>query len=126
VSSIVDGLWSIDTIYYKQYDIRGCLLSNVISFDGDNCNLATTGDCEGLYVIEEVGEWQMNEKRDILSINIDTKNEIFAGHHYVKLKRDMNLKLLKMEIWSDSLYIVCRKGLYNIDYHKDELDSYIN
>jgi len=54
-----------------------------------------------------------------LLLRIESKNVIFKGSHQVVFRDDAENHLLKMEIKSDSLYVVCRKGLFDYDRSRD-------
>ncbi len=123
VERVVEGWWTMDTIYYKDYDLRACL-GNSLNFkiDGESelptaknyCEPAVKNNYEKWANIEIVKS--SNAKDTIpLRIKIITNNEVFAGTHKIVFYKDELNKLLKMEMWSDSLYIVCRKGLFNFD-----------
>jgi hypothetical protein len=119
VENTLEGVWSIDTIVYKGYEIRYCLSSNVISFEEEFCDLANSvNSCEGLLALAKKGAWQVVYNIDSvppLTLNIRIKNEIFDGTHGMIFRKDEVNKLLKMELRSDSLYVVCRKGLFDYD-----------
>lgn len=125
VTSTVQGWWTIDTIRFGNYgDIRGCV-SSIIIFKGDgSCSLqATNNYCEGIETYEEKGEWKISYTDTVpVLINIKTGNRIFKGVHEVYFWRDDKEGLLKMAWVSDSLYMICRKGMYDIDLHKKEVD----
>jgi len=40
----VRGVWSIDTIYYRNDDVRACLLSNIVIFHDEYLELPTTAN----------------------------------------------------------------------------------
>lgn len=108
------GWWSMDTIYYKGYDIKYCLWLNTISFRKNSCEFEeTNGNCLDINESGKYGTWKVNTDNIPYTLEIRSENKIFDGKHTIKFKRDDGNKLLKMEIESDSLYIVCRKGLFN-------------
>ncbi len=122
VEKTIQGSWSIDTIYYKNYDVRSCMYVNIIDFNKDGgSSLPYTKDrCNEIITKsdDENGYWEIikseNPKDTIpLRIKITTNNKLFSGIHKIIFHKDQQNELLKMEIWSDSLYIICRKGLYN-------------
>jgi hypothetical protein len=127
VERTIEGLWSIDTIVYKQYEIRNCILSNVINFNEDFCELPITENfCEGLVEYSEDGEWKFYKTDSIpLRLRINTDNAIFSGTHRMIFKKDDKNKLLKMVLYSDSLYVVCRKGLFNYDGNLGLVDDLV-
>jgi hypothetical protein len=45
-------------------------------------------------------------------MSIESRNKIFSGQHTLLFKKDEPNKLLKMELRSDSLFLVARKGLF--------------
>lgn len=127
VERTLEGLWSIDTIIYKQYEIRNCILGNVIKFEHPSCDLPTTESyCEGLVEYIREGQWEVEKTDSIpLVLKIETKNMIFSGVHKMTFRKDEQNKLLKMELRSDSLYVICRKGLFNYDGNQDLVNDLI-
>jgi hypothetical protein len=106
-----------------------CVLGNGMSFDENHrCNLPITKNyCEGLVVFEERGGWAVLENDEgRLVLTIETKTIIFAGSHRMIFKRDVQNKLLKLELQSDSLYVVCRKGLCDYDRNQDLINEHID
>lgn len=124
VGNVLKGGWSMDTIYYKNYDIRICLGSNWLEFKDDsklevpaaqdNCGPIIKSSYTSNTEIE-VLESDIPNDTIPLRLKIITKNEVFAGVHKLVFYKDEPNQLLKMEIFSDSLYIVCRKGLFNFN-----------
>ncbi|RYE13303.1 MAG: hypothetical protein EOP34_09085 [Rickettsiales bacterium] len=123
VEKAIEGWWSIDTIYYKNRNIRICLGNNVLQFrKGDNSELPAAKNNCGSFIKDsysttahiEVLESELANDTIPLRLKIVTKNEIFAGTHKIVFYKDELNQLLKMEVYSDSLYIVCRKGLFNL------------
>src|ERR1035437_171606 len=121
------GTWSIDTIYYKNVDIRSCINLNVMYFSKEGGNLPITeNDCGILPTFDRGTFWQIikNKKGD-MKINFNTQNEMFNGDHHLAFKKDGVNKLLKMEISSDSLLIICRKALFNFDENIKTIDNLV-
>jgi len=126
VSRTIEGSWSIDEVHYNEYDIRRCLLINILSFEEDFCILPITGDCDGLVEYTKEGVWSILKTDSVpLVLNITTKNRIFNGNHQVIFHKDENNKLLKMELISDSLYVLCRKGLFDYDNNMQLIDELV-
>ena len=127
VEKTIEGSWSIDTLYYHEYDIRNCVLINVIDFEQFFCELPTTESyCEGLVEYVREGQWEVEKTDSIpLVLKIKTENAIFSGTHRVIFKKDEQNRLLKMELRSDNLYVVCRKGLFNYDKNEDLVDDLV-
>jgi hemin uptake protein HemP len=128
VVTTIEGSWSIDTIYYKNYDVKNCLYVNIIDFKKDGeASFPYSGDrCKEVILISEneFGNWKIINSSNVndtlpFRIKIVTENQLFTGTHKIVFYKDEPNKLLKMEIWSDSLYIVCRKGLFNYDKNID-------
>lgn len=117
IENVIIGGWTIDTIHYKNIDIRLCLDLNVINFTKDGGALPITeNNCAVLPTFDRGTFWQIiKNKKGGIKINFDTKNEMFNGEHHLVFKKDEVNKLLKMEISSDSLFIICRKALFNFD-----------
>jgi hypothetical protein len=119
------GPWSIDTLYYRQLDIRNCVLINVINFNEGDCELPTTENyCEGLIEYVDNGTWQVYRTDSIpLVLKFESDNKIFSGMHRIVFKRDSKNRLLKIVVKSDSLYMVCRKGLFDFDSNRKTIDK---
>lgn len=127
VVNTMEGWWSIDTLYYKEYDSKMCLYSNAITFEKQRIDLPITEDrCEGLSIYDKNGTWTIQRSDSIpLLLRIETSNDIFAGTHKIVFRKDEQDKLLKVEISSKDLYLVARKGIYNYDRHIDVIDNLI-
>ena len=128
VTKIVEGIWSIDTLLYNQSEIRSCLLSNTVVFDKSGS--ATLPIAGGLLCPEiksaKDGEWSIDVSNNNVVLNIISDSSFLNGNYIVHFRRDSINKLLKMEFNSDSIYVVCRKGLFNYDANIlliDELES---
>jgi len=120
----IEGFWTIDVIHFNQYDITRCLLVNVVSFESDVCELATTGKCDDLTEYEKLGTWSVFKTDSVtLVLRINTKNEIFRGDQRVIFHRDVEKRMLIMELVSDRLYVVCRKGLFDYDNNSTLIDE---
>ncbi|MEO6632880.1 MAG: hypothetical protein ABIN13_14190 [Mucilaginibacter sp.] len=125
----IEGWWTIDTIHFKKkYDIRTCLGENSLFFHfdkksnfpvaGDKCGDVVTGSFDNSGEITLVTS---SLKRDTIPFRliINTKNQLFSGVYKIVFDKDSVNHLLKMELMSDDLYIVCRKGLFNFDENVD-------
>lgn len=121
VAGTIHGWWTIDTLWYSNDgDIRRCLFSNSIFFNKDaSCELPTTGNrCQGIETFDPKGTWKLIHTDTVpFMMNIKTKNKIFSGLHEVYFFKDEQHRLLKMVLLSDSLYMVCRKGMFDYDSH---------
>lgn len=124
VKQVVAGVWSIDTIYYKNYNIKHCMLANLIFFKFDKqssfpyaenyCNPAIKNNFDEYGDIEILHSENANDTIPF-RLKINSKNQIFAGLHKIVFYKDISNKVFKMEIFSDKLYIICRKGLWSFD-----------
>lgn len=115
-------MWVIDTVYYKDVDVKACLLSNIIIFhENKQCKLPySESRClNELGFINEVGgKWILEEEDSgVFFLNFKTGNRLFNGVQRVWFYKGDDEGLLKMELYSDSLYMICSKWLY--DYRKD-------
>ncbi len=117
------GLWTIDSIIYKQNEIRTCLSNNLIVFyKNGKVDLPVPEDycSEMITEYNTNGRWEVKYKQSFpISLNITTKNKIFKGTYHVIFIDDKENNLLKMIIKSDSVYVVCRKALFNYDGEHD-------
>jgi hypothetical protein len=130
VEKVITGWWTIDTIYYRNFDIKPCLSLNVITFgETESVFPYSQNSCAEVICNSNIdqGTWNVSKtsQNDTipLRLKIDTKNQIFAGTHKVVFYKDDVNKLLKMEIYSDSLYVICRKGLFNYDKNIDLIEN---
>jgi hypothetical protein len=128
IEGVVNGWWTIDTIicvkHNTNYNLRQCLKSNSIFFKFDDKSVFPTGDnyCSPIITnnydqYADVKLLNSENPNDSIPfrLKITTKNEIFSGDHQIIFYKDQNDHLLKMEILSDKLYILCRKGLFDYD-----------
>lgn len=123
VKNIITGWWTIDSLIYMNYDIRTCLLSNSFWFNKNgSIDLPIPKNYCSELVTEynRKGMWSTLKTDKIpLLMRIESKNVIFRGTHQIIFRDDATNHLLKMEIKSDSLYVVCRKGLFDYDRNRD-------
>jgi len=121
VEDVLKGSWSIDTVYYYNYNIKNCLNMNVITFNKNSLATIPTEDYCKMNVkgsdINSTNTRILFSSNDTIPfrINFDTQNRLFEGTHKIVFHKDKQNKLLKMEIFSDKLYLICRKGLFNYD-----------
>lgn len=128
VASAIEGWWTMDTIIYKNYNIRNCLGDNSLFFHFDKksqfpvaenkCGNIITGSFDSSGDIKLTNS---NLENDTIPfrLTINTKNQLFSGVYKISFDKDSENHLLKMELLSDKLYIVCRKGLFNYDENVD-------
>jgi hypothetical protein len=130
VDKTIEGWWTMDTIYYKNQDIKHCLIGNSLQFEANKQIIIPNADCAPIVIqgSDKFGNWEIiksENSRDTIPyrMKILTMNEVFSGTHKIVFYKDNVNKLLKMEIFSDNLYIVCRKGLYNFDKNIKTIDE---
>ena len=116
----------MDTIHLRNnninYDIRTCLGDNSLFFHFDekssfpaaeyNCGDVIKGSFVRTGEIALVSSPLTNDTIPF-RLMINSKNQLFSGVYRIVFDRDSQNHLLKMELKSDKLYIVCRKGLFN-------------
>jgi hypothetical protein len=126
-NSAINGQWSIDTVYYKDKDIRFCLDLNAINFSGHECALPIPLRSRCINIdttTEKRGFWKIEQTDSVpITISFDTENTIFGGSHRLIFKKDSVNKLLKMEIKSKNLTVICRKFLFSYDENTDLIDK---
>jgi hypothetical protein len=124
INDTLVGSWSIDTIYFKNNDVKDCLYDNILEFESNNIiDLPFAGNrCPEILQNDKnnFGKWEVlisKNKVDTfpIKIKISSNNELFSGVHYLIFHNDPDLKLLKAEIFSNNLYLICRKGYFNYD-----------
>ena len=123
IENTIDGIWSMDTIYYSKYDIRLCLGNNILEFNRDKSKVPVAMNRCGSFIKKsydsfakvEIVDSELENDTIPFRLRIKTENEIFSGTHKIVFYKDEVNQLLKMEIFSDSLYIVCRKGLFDFN-----------
>ncbi|MES2382880.1 MAG: hypothetical protein V4538_17665 [Bacteroidota bacterium] len=135
INKVMEGTWVVDTIYYKGYDVKPCVLANMIIFFEKNnraslCKIDNRCDeaLIGKNIKTDEGSWEIIQsinKKDTmpLSIKFNTKNEIFTGVHKLVFHKEDKKKLLKIEIFSDDLYMICVKTLFYYDSNKELIDE---
>ncbi|MEQ7800282.1 hypothetical protein ABDJ41_10790 [Pedobacter sp. ASV1-7] len=126
----VEGFWTIDKIVYKKKDFFFDVLSNIIIFKNKDCTLPILDlkDAENLGVLacDKKGRWKVfTLKSNNSIIEFDTENEMFRGKHNIRFIKDEHNKLLKMEITSPNLYILCTKGLVNYDSQNNMIEELV-
>ena len=124
--TVISGVWTIDTISYKNQDIIQCLGLNVLTFKKDNnCELPVVENCNGINDYNRNGSWKIIDvKNTPVILNILSENRIFNGKYTIKFMRDDEKKLLKMKIQSDSVYWISSKTFFDYD-DNTELINYL-
>src|SRR4051812_36424242 len=87
VKTTVTGWWTIDTIYYHNYEIRTCLLGNSLWFNDDGSVVLPIPEnyCSELITeYNKKGSWEiMRNDQFPLVLKIDSKNTLFKGRHQI-------------------------------------------
>jgi len=124
VENAISGLWTIDTIYFENTNIKSCLNGNSFKFDFDRKARIPEGNL-GCMLTENATSstakiYFFSDENDAIPyrLKIDTKNVVFNGVHKVVFYDDQQRKELKMEIFSKRLYVLCHKGLFNYEKEK--------
>lgn len=124
INSAIEGIWVIDILEYKNYDVKLCFYSNGLIFsNGGKMKLPQNGKrCPEILTndFDESATWEISKSDNLhdtlpLKIKFNTRNKILSGTHHLVFHRDERYKLLKIEVWSDSLYMVCAKTLFHYD-----------
>lgn len=132
ISNTLVGSWSIDTLYFRNYDVKDCMYDNIIEFEANSTiDLPFAGNrCPEILqnTKNNFGEWEVlisKNKVDTfpIRIKIRSNNELFSGVHYLIFHNDPKLKLLKAEIFSENLYLICRKGYFNYNENYDLIEK---
>jgi hypothetical protein len=136
MTSTIEGWWTMDNIHLRSnninYNIRTCLGDNSLFFrfdkksifpaPGYNCGDVLTGSFDPTGEIALVNSALKNDTIPFRLI-IKSKNKLFSGVYGIVFDKDPENHLLKMELKSDKLYIVCRKGLFNYDDNIDLINE---
>lgn len=114
VQDILNGDWSIDSLTYKNWELRACVPLNIIHFYNDSIsNLPTTTFCDSIEFkdlnFKAIHRIVLKNKSDI-SLIFQTKNKFFQDTFQLHFIDDINNKLMKMELKSKETYLVCTKG----------------
>lgn len=120
------GAWVIDTIYYKNYNVKNCLDAEFINIESkENVFLPNGNFCDNLTETstQSKAKFQLLKSKDHLdtipySIKILTDNKLFSANHEIVFYKDKRNYLFKLELYSDSVYIMCHKILF--DYSKND------
>jgi len=133
VTSAIEGSWTIDTIWFiNKYDLRTCLGNNSLFFSfSEKSNFpAARNNCGNLITgsFDHCGEITLDRsklKNDTIPFRliINSKNQLFSGIYKVVFDKDSENHLLKMELISNKLYIICRKALFNFDENIDLINE---
>lgn len=125
----IRGSWSIDTIYYNGQEIRYCLDLNTINFIEEGAILPTVlpNNCSDIpSASSKQGSWEIYKSDSVpVALKITSDNNMFDGSHQVVFRKDPENKLLKMEIRSANLQVVCRKFLFNYDSNIELMDRLV-
>lgn len=124
IKKAVKGTWSIDKIEYKGEDMMYDILSNMIIFESNECDLPTYKENYKIKA-KQKGTWELTQEGEQYFLTIKTENEIFAGKHKVCFKKDYEKKLIKMIITSENLFVECGKWLVDFDKSNHSIDDYL-
>ncbi len=129
-SDLINGIWSIDEIYFQDQDFRFNILGNMLSFDNRECVIPIIYRASKNNLIplkkQDDGLWHTTEENGCYYLHIETTNKLFNGRHKIVFWKDEQEKLVKMTISSKDLYLVCRKGLFNFDLEVKEWDAFFH
>ena len=126
IESTMEGWWTLDIVEYNGQNIQPCLLSNSMNFNKDgSLELPPpldicTGKTTFMHGYRVLGNWQILSSpipSDTIPLRVkfQTNESLYNGEHKLVFHDDTTEKLLKIEVWSDSLYFVASKGLFNHD-----------
>ena len=124
---IVEGMWGIDTVSFKHMDVSQCLNLNIINLEKNSkCDFPMIwDDCEEIFSYDRTGSWLIIQKeKEPLKLKINSNN-FFNGNHKIVFFKDETNHLLKMRLESDSLYVICRKGLLNFNENKESIEKLV-
>ena len=128
MNSILNGTWSIDSLIYKNFEIRGCLMLNVISFNNDSISsLPTTcNNCDSIEEWDSKAIYKLIYKnKNEMNLLFKTDNRFFLDTFKLIFFEDDKNKVLKILMKSRNGMILCTKGLYNYE-NIDALKKIIN
>ena len=115
INEIVEGDWTIDEMHYKNWEIKGCLETNFLSFYGKSLG-GVPRTCDRCDSIEE---WEFKTKynfiyrnRDDIRVVFETKNKFFSDTFYVSFLDDVTNKSLRMSLESKTTSVLCVKALF--------------
>ncbi len=118
----VEGSWSIDEINYMHYDLKMCMLVNIIDFDKDIIVLPNFSNCDDIFVNDRQSTWRLIKSDSVpFLMEINSKNEAFNGVYKVIFEEDREFKLFRMILLSEDVFISMRKGLFDFD---NEIERY--
>lgn len=132
IERAIDGWWTIDSIYYENYNLTYCVGDHSLFFRfndqtnlpiaKNNCSPYINNNYDGVANIQVLNS--ISPKDTIpFRLKIITNNKIFAGVYKIVFYKDTYNHMLKMELWSGEQYIVCRKGLFNLDTNTEFVDE---
>lgn len=110
------GVWSIDEIIFNQQDISRCMLVNTLNFESNKCVLPNASNCEDISVNDNMAIWEV-QKSDTIPVFLvmRSKNPVFNGEFRVVFEEDVENKLLRMTMISETTFIHLRKGLFDFE-----------
>ena len=128
MQKVVKGWWTIDTISFKNDDVFFCMMSNSLFFENGSCKMPVSYDaCPDLNSYNEKGTWNISRSDSLVYfITFTTTNELFNGTHKLRFLKDEKNSLLKVEISSNKLYLMCRKALFNYQSNIKTIDNLVD
>lgn len=105
------GWWTIDDILVNDKRALMSLDANSLVFENDgNCSLPLF-NFKGI----DKGKWHIEEDEDDRYLVIESKNNFMIGRYRLFFFKDPKNKLYKMSLASDSIRMVCSKGLQHYE-----------
>ncbi len=115
IDAIVEGTWTIDEMSYKNWEIKGCLETNFLSFYGKTLG-GVPRTCDRC---DSIVEWEFKTKYNLIYINrndirvvFETKNKFFKDTFNVSFLDDVINKSLRMSLDSKTASVLCVKALF--------------
>jgi hypothetical protein len=104
---ILNGLWAIDSISLLNKNVMWNLSHNLIAFEDDNKCILPQFDWQGY----KEGNWNLHIKDGKINLDIKSIKSAFNRNYEIIFFDDDKRKLHCMKMKSDSMVIVCSKGL---------------
>lgn len=130
IVGILNGTWSIDEISYQGNDVSHCLSLNVFYVKGNDLefpqNICDESEMKNPLNNDNLS-LEVFKKEKIWSIRLLNSKSILPVEEFsCKFIRNDIDKLLMMELSSQSVYILARKGFFDFDHNLIKIDRLVN
>ena len=117
IESALLGMWTIETLDFTRPQTIRPLTSNILNFNKDS---------ELKFPEAKRVNWFIQKNQDKnYSLILKSEEPEYNNSYKITFVKDSQNKLLKLHLISESIEMVCVKGLYNFDRNENIIDRVV-